>query len=172
MLPLSFGFLEAALEKRRMTRRAYQTHQKSLKTKLQNIRGNPGSFAFSTDANLPGAATRLQGADFGAPHFDFFPDFVPDFSHAGHFFFMRANQGGGIAKTPVKTFGDAGKDRATLGAGFIANGNDMAEEFARFEDVEDRSRFFVRNVDADFLHRLDDERIQSAGLQSRAFGGE
>lgn len=88
------------------------------------------------------------------------PDFVADLPHARPLFFVRSGQGRRIGKTPVHTFGDARENWTFLSAGFIANGDDVGKKFSRFEDIEHRLRFLLRNIDADFLHRFDHERIQ------------
>jgi hypothetical protein len=118
----------------------------------------------------PGSA--IPATNFLAPRFDLFSDFVPDFSDTGHFLVVRAGERGRIAETPVKTFGHAGKNRTTLGAGFIANGDHVAKKLARLEEVENSARFLLRNIDARFPHRFNHERIQNARFEAGAFRRE
>ena len=68
----------------------------------------------------------------------------------------------------MQTFGDTGKDRATLRAGLIANGDRVMEQFSGLEHIENSLGLFARNVDADLLHCLDYDRIQPAGFESGA----
>ena len=72
----------------------------------------------------------------------------------------------------MQSLGDAGEDWATLSAGLIANSDGVVKEFARFEHVEDGLGLVAGNVDADFLHGLDDDGIQLAGFKARAFSFE
>ena len=72
----------------------------------------------------------------------------------------------------MQPFGDAGKNRAALGARFIADGDDVRKQFAGFEDIEDGLRFLLGNIDPHFLHRFDHERIQRPGLEPGALGVE
>ena len=72
----------------------------------------------------------------------------------------------------MHSFGDARKNGTTLGARFIADGDDMGKKFAGFEDLEDSLRFLLGNIDPHFLHRFDHEWIQRAGFESGALRGE
>ena len=76
-------------------------------------------------------------ADLGAPLFDFGFDGIADFASAGEVFVVAILKGGGVGEAPMQAGGDTGKDGATFGAGFIANGDDVGEDFAGFEHVED-----------------------------------
>jgi hypothetical protein len=64
----------------------------------------------------------------------------------------------------MQSFRDAGKNRATLRAGFVADRNDVGEELAGLENIEDCAGLVLRDVDPDFLMRFDHKRVERAGL--------
>src|SRR6266571_4600648 len=75
-------------------------------------------------------------ADFGAPFFNSRLNGVADLAGAGELLLMCAWECGGVGKSPMQAGGDAGKDGAAFGAGFIANGDDIGEDPAGFEQIE------------------------------------
>jgi hypothetical protein len=113
-----------------------------------------------------------SGANFGAPFFDFGFYGVADFAGSGEFFRVRPLEGGRVGETPMEAFGYTGEDGAALGAGFIADRDDIGEDPAGFKHVEDGPGRVGRNVDANFLHGLDDDGVEFAGFESGAMGFE
>ena len=69
-------------------------------------------------------------------------------------------------------FRDAWKNGAAFRAGLIANCDDIAEQLPRFENIEDRLRLLLGNIDPDFFHRFDDERIQGPAFETGALSCE
>src|SRR5688572_31220136 len=72
----------------------------------------------------------------------------------------------------MEALSDAREDGTFLGAGLIANGHDVGDELPGLEDVENGLRFLFGNIDPDFLHRFDHERIQRSRLEAGALGVE
>ena len=62
----------------------------------------------------------------------------------------------------------ARENRTFLRAGFVADGNDVGEELAGFEDIEDSLSFLARNIDPGFRHHLHRERVQRARFEAGA----
>ena len=62
-------------------------------------------------------------AHFVAPHFDAGANLVANLAHAVKPLLIGAHECGRIGKTPVQSRRHAGKDRTTVGAAFIANGD-------------------------------------------------
>lgn len=60
---------------------------------------------------------------------------------------------------------EARKDWASLSFRFAANRNHVLKHLSRFPDIEHRLCFISTNVDADFAHRFDRERIDGPGLK-------
>jgi len=83
--------------------------------------------------------------------------------------FARSAERCRIREEPMQSFRDAGKDRATLRARFVADRDDVGEEVAGPENIEDSARLVLRDVDPDFLKRFDRERVERAGLKASAF---
>lgn len=71
-----------------------------------------------------------------------------------------------IRKSPVDWGSHAWKDGTALSARFIADGDDARECLAGFDHVVDGLRLVPGNIDADFLHCFDDDRIEVAGLNA------
>ena len=65
--------------------------------------------------------------------------------------------------------GHAREDRASLGAGYVADGDDIGEDFAGFHDVPDCPGGIAGNVNADLLHGLNDNGVEPARLEPGAF---
>ncbi len=68
----------------------------------------------------------------------------------------------------MQTLGDAGKYRTAVGARLITDGDDVWEKLPALENIEDALRFLFGNIDADFAHRFDRDRIERAGFKSGA----
>ena len=68
----------------------------------------------------------------------------------------------------MQASGRSGKDRTFLRASFVADRNDVSKELSGFKDIEDRLRFLVRNIDADFRHYLYRNRVERAGFEAGA----
>jgi hypothetical protein len=83
--------------------------------------------------------------------------------------FARATERCRIREEPMQSFRDAGKNRATLRAGFVADRDDVGEQVPGLENIEDSARFVLRDVDPDFVKRFDRERVERAGLEPGAF---
>ncbi len=81
---------------------------------------------------------------------------------------MRAGERGRIWKTPVQSRRYSGKDGTALGAGLVADCDDVGEKFARFEDAEHGLSLILRNINPDLAHRFDCNWVECARLQSRA----
>jgi hypothetical protein len=60
------------------------------------------------------------------------------------------------------------KNRASLGACLIANGDDVRKQIAALDEIENFFRPVAGNVDAGFAHRLDDNGIEFASFESGA----
>ncbi len=116
--------------------------------------------------------TRRRAARFAAPRFDAFFDIVAHDSGLSELVFWRAGEAGWIREAPVEALGDAGKNRTTLGAGFVTDADDVGERFAGFEHVKDGFGGIARNIEADFTHRFDDKRIELARFETGAVGLE
>ena len=84
--------------------------------------------------------------NFFAPFLDLLPDLVANLAHLIEHFFFRACDRRRIGKTPMQPFCRAREDGTFLGAGFVANGNDVGEELAGLEDIEDGARLFMRDI--------------------------
>ena len=93
---------------------------------------------------------------------------IPDLPNGRHFFVVSSGQRRGIGKAPVQTFRDAGENRTALGAGFVANRDDVGKEFPGFRNIENGPRFLFGNIDSDFLHRFHHQWIERARLETRA----
>ena len=84
---------------------------------------------------------------------------------------MRAGQRGRISKTPVQSRRYSGKDGAALGAGLVADCDDVGESRSRgtgFKNVEHRLSSLVQDINPDLAHRFDCNWVECARLQSRA----
>src|SRR6266480_37492 len=67
------------------------------------------------------SANRFNCAHFIAPHFDTCANLIADLAGASEAFFARADERSRIGKTPVQSLRHTRKNRAALGAGFIAD---------------------------------------------------
>src|SRR5581483_10896315 len=105
---------------------------------------------------------------FGAPIVDLIANHVANFADLFELLHSRTFDSRWVGKAPVQSLGRSGKDGTLLCTRFIANGDDIGEELAGFENVEDRLRFFVRDIDAGFIHDIDNDGIECAGLESGA----
>jgi len=72
----------------------------------------------------------FHGAHFLAPRFDALANLVANFARICEALFTSAGERGRIWKTPVQSRRYSGKDGAALGAGLVANGDDVGEQFA------------------------------------------
>src|SRR5438552_19068358 len=72
----------------------------------------------------------FHGAHFVAPHFDALANLVANFARTCEALFTRAGERGRIRKTPVQSRRYSGKDRTALGAGLVADCDDVGEKFA------------------------------------------
>src|SRR5438132_134332 len=90
---------------------------------------------------------RKGWTNFQAPIFDFGFDGIPDLAGARKFLVVAALLSGGIGEAPVQASGHAGEDGTAFGARLVADGDDISEGFAGFEDIEDGFRLFAGNVD-------------------------
>src|SRR6266436_7610585 len=70
----------------------------------------------------------------------------------------------------METLCGPGKNRATARLGLAANGDNVGEKLARFENIEDCLGLVLGNVEANFAHHFHDERIQRSRLQAGALG--
>jgi len=109
-----------------------------------------------------------QGTNFSAPLLDFFLNDVAHFAGLCQFFFRRALKTGRVRETPVQPPGHTGKNRAAFRACLIANSDHVGKYFAGLEHIKHGLRLITGNINADFLHRLDDDRIEFARFESRA----
>src|SRR6267378_1572470 len=101
---------------------------------------------------------------FGAELADLIVDLVPDLARLFQFFFVRAGGLRWIRKRPMQPSSDARENWAAFRFRFVANGNDVSEQFSRLEDVEHGLRFVFRNVDVHFAEDFDCEWIERARL--------
>lgn len=108
----------------------------------------------------------------GAKSPDLTVDLVSHLPRLLDFFLVRAAELRRIGKRPVQPRRHAGKNRATLCFGFIANGDHVREQFSRPEDIKDGLSFVFRNVDPCFTKDFDRERIEFARLEAGALGLE
>jgi hypothetical protein len=108
--------------------------------------------------------------DFGAPLLD--PGFnaVPDFAGAGEPLLMAPPEAGWIGEAPMQTSRDAGEDRTALGAALVTDGDNVGEALAGLEGIENGFCSVAGDVDTDFPHRLDHNRIECVGLETGAMG--
>src|SRR5438128_5959838 len=88
---------------------------------------------------------RLQ-ADLVAPLLNLRPDFIANDPDLFEFCGFAALHLRRIGKAPMQSCRGARENRTFLRAGFVAHGNDVGEELAGFEDIEDSLRFLVRNL--------------------------
>ena len=77
----------------------------------------------------------------GAKLPDLIVDLVPDAARLVHFLFETAARLRRIGKRPVQPRCHAGKDGSPFGFRFVTNGDDVGEQFARFENIEHGLRF-------------------------------
>jgi hypothetical protein len=68
----------------------------------------------------------------------------------------------------VQSLAPAGHHRARLGAGCIANGYQAIEFLAGLDDIRHATDWMRADVDTDLTQHGDGERIERAGIQSRA----
>jgi hypothetical protein len=73
-----------------------------------------------------------------------------------------------IWKGPMQTLSRPWKNRTAGRFGFRTYGDDVGEKQTCLEDIEHSLRFLFRDIDADFAHHFDRERIQRAGLKACA----
>jgi hypothetical protein len=135
------------------TRRMFRRSQSLFATQARSFRSEPG---------------RLRGAYLVAPHLDARTNLVADFACAGKPLFARAGKRGRIWKTPVQPLGHTGKNRAAFSAGFVADRDHVSEQLAGFEDVEHGLSLILRNINPDFAHRFDGQRVERSRLQPSA----
>lgn len=107
----------------------------------------------------------FRRTNFRAPIVDLVVNLVADRTDLFELFVLRTSGLRGIGKAPMQSFRRSRKDRAFLRVGFVADGDDVGEKLARFENIENGLGFFFRNVDADLLHHGDREGIESARLE-------
>ena len=74
---------------------------------------------------------------------DLIVDLVPDAARLVHLLFESAAELRWIGKRPVQPRCHAGEDWAPFGFRFVANGDDVGEQFARFENIEHGLRFVL-----------------------------
>jgi hypothetical protein len=96
-------------------------------------------------------------------------DTVSDFSDGFQLFLRCACKNAWVGKSPVQTFGDAWKNGTALGAGFVADGDNPGKELAGFEKIKNAFGLVSGDVNADFLHRLDDKGVERSRFQPGAF---
>lgn len=109
---------------------------------------------------------------FRAKLTDLSVNLVPHLASLLQFFFRRAGEFRRIGERPMQARGYAGKDWTLLGLGLIANRDYIGKQLGGFENVEDRARLVLRNVDARFTKHFHGERIQFTRLEPGAFGFE
>ena len=63
-----------------------------------------------------------------------------------------------------------GENRASFGARFIADRDDIREHLPGFEHVEDGFRFVARNVDPHFLHCLHNDWVEPTRFEAGTLG--
>ena len=114
------------------------------------------------------SANRLNGTRLVAPHFKAGANLVADFARAGKALFVCAAERGWIWKTPVQSLGHTGKDRAALGAAFVADRDHVGEQFAGFENVEHGLSLILRNINPNLAHRFDRQRVESPRFEPSA----
>ena len=114
----------------------------------------------------------IRRAHFFTPFLDLLFDGVADFAGLGEFFCGRSGETGRVGEAPVQTRGDAGENRALFGAGFIADGDDVGEGLAGFYEIPDGLGRVGGNIDADFLHRRDNDGVEFAGFEAGAVSFE
>src|SRR6266699_334869 len=120
------------------------------------------------EGNGPAALHDNSGANFGAPFFDFGFDRVAHFAGAGKLFVVCAGDSGRVRETPMRPRGNTGEGGAALGAGFIANGDDISKALAGLERVMDGFGLLAVNVYADFPHGFDNDGVEFAGFEPGA----
>lgn len=106
--------------------------------------------------------------DLCAPLLDSRLDRVADFAGASEFLFVTGLDGRRVREAPVQARRDARINWATLGAGFIANGDDAGKAFAGVVHIRYGFGLVAGNVYADFLHRFDDNWIELPGFNAGA----
>ena len=62
----------------------------------------------------------------------------------------------------------AWKNRTFLRAGFVAHRNDVGEELARYEHIENSLGFLFRNIHPGFRHHSHSQRIKRARFEAGA----
>ena len=68
----------------------------------------------------------------------------------------------------MKARGQAGENRATLRAGFVANGDDVGKHGAGFDNIRNRLRLMAGNIQAEFVHRFNGQWIEFARFETGA----
>ena len=112
------------------------------------------------------ASLRSGTADFGTPTFYSSLNLIADLARLGQFFFLRALKGGRVGEAPMETSRHARKIRAPLRVGFIANRNDVMKNPAGLDHIEHGLGLIAGNINADFAHCLDGDRVEPAGLKT------
>ena len=106
--------------------------------------------------------------NLSAPGFDLLLDGISHLASLAQDLVRAAFEAGRIGEAPMEAGGYAGKNRASLCTGFIADGNNVREHLSGFEDVENGLGFLSGDIDSDFIHHADNVLIQRAGFQSGA----
>ncbi len=72
----------------------------------------------------------------------------------------------------MQSSADAGENRTSLRAGFVAHRDHAGKERSGFKEARHAFGFVIGNIHAHFPHGFDHDGIELAGFNTRAFGGE
>lgn len=95
-------------------------------------------------------------------------DHVTHLPRPFEFFGVRPLEAGRIGKGPEESCRDDRENGAAIPLGFSADNDNVFEYLTRFVNVKGRLGFVVGNIEANFLHRFDGQRIELAGRQTSA----
>src|SRR5438105_15629178 len=115
---------------------------------------------------------RRWRADTFAPLLNLCPDLVANEADLFEFCGFAALHLRRIWEAPMQSFRWARENGTLLRAGFVAHRNNVGEELAGFEHVEDSLRSLLRNIDPSFCHYLHRQRIERARFKTGALGFE
>ncbi len=106
------------------------------------------------------------------PFLDMGPDGVAQCACLVQAFFGGADEGDGIREVPVFPQGDSWENRGIPGAGLVADGDGMGEEFARLDEGEDGLGAVFGDIDADFAHYFDGHGVEFPRFKAGAIRRE
>jgi hypothetical protein len=135
----------------------------NVETTIDNTDFKKGSSSYQAVTLLPGTS----GVCDKLLYFRF--DGVPNPADANKSFLFRPGQGRWVFKSPMEPFGHSGEDRTTFGTCLVADCHNVIEMFPLFQKIEYAFGLILGDVNADFMHRFHDQRVQDARLDARTF---